>query len=57
MIWCSHEPTLEDILSDSIIMDVMQADGVDPQKLEAALREMAVGLRAARRATLGGHGS
>ena len=48
MNWCHREPTLKDILSDSIIQVVMEADGVDPQKLEATLRQMAVGLRAAR---------
>ncbi len=50
MYWCNREPTLRDILSDSIVIDVMQADGVDPQKLEAALRQMASDLRAARHA-------
>ena len=50
MNWCHREPSLEDILSDSIIRVVMEADGVDPQKLEAMLRQMAIGLRAARRA-------
>jgi hypothetical protein len=49
MSWCIREPTLEDILSDPIVMDVMAADGVDPQKLEAALRQMALGLRTAQR--------
>src|SRR5262249_54099233 len=32
-----HEPTLEDILSDSIIKAVMKADGVDPHQLAAML--------------------
>ena len=50
MIWCDREPTLEDILSDPIVRVVMKADGVDPQRLESTLREMALGLRAARRA-------
>jgi hypothetical protein len=49
MSWRIREPTLEEILSDPIVMDVMAADGVDPQKLEAALRQMALGLRAAQR--------
>jgi hypothetical protein len=31
--WCHREPTLEDILSDSITKAVMEADGVDPQQL------------------------
>jgi hypothetical protein len=50
MIWCDREPTLEDILSDPIVRVVMKADGVDPRRLESTLREMALGLRAARRA-------
>jgi hypothetical protein len=49
MSWPIREPTLEDILSDPIVRDVMAADGVDPQKLEAALRQVALGLRAAQR--------
>jgi hypothetical protein len=49
MRWCDREPTLEDILSDPIVRVVMAADRVDVQKLEAALREIAVSLRAARR--------
>jgi hypothetical protein len=32
--WCHREPTLEDILSDSITKAVMEADGVDPQQNE-----------------------
>jgi hypothetical protein len=34
------EPTLEDILSDSIIEAVMKADGVDPHQLAAMLKEL-----------------
>jgi hypothetical protein len=37
-IWWHREPTLEDILSDSITKAVMAADGVDPQELTAALK-------------------
>jgi hypothetical protein len=36
------EPTLEDILSDSIIKSVMEADGVDPQQLAAMLKEVSL---------------
>jgi len=36
-------------LSDSIVRDVMEADGVDPQELAAMLREMAGHLNAAQR--------
>jgi len=38
--WCQHEPTLEDILSDSIIEAVMTADDVDPHQLAAMLKEV-----------------
>jgi hypothetical protein len=34
------EPTLEDILSDSIIKAVMKAEGVDPLQLAAMLKEV-----------------
>ncbi len=54
MRWCHREPTLKDILSDSIVRDVMEADGVDPHELAAMLRDMAGSLSAARRA--GGRG-
>jgi hypothetical protein len=37
---CQSEPTLEDILSDSIIKAVMKADGVDPHQLAAMLKEV-----------------
>ena len=39
MHWCHREPTLNEILSDSITKAVMEADGVDPQELAAALRQ------------------
>jgi hypothetical protein len=39
-IWWHREPTLEDILSDSITKAVMAADGVDPQELAAALKDV-----------------
>jgi hypothetical protein len=38
MNWYYREPTLGEILSDSIIGAVMAADGVDRHKLEATLR-------------------
>jgi hypothetical protein len=38
--WCHREPTLEDILSDSITKAVMEADGVDPQQLAVMLKEV-----------------
>jgi hypothetical protein len=40
MNWCHREPTLDEMLSDSIVR-VMEADGVDPQELAAALRQAA----------------
>jgi hypothetical protein len=40
-----REPTLEEILSDSIVEAVMQADAVDPEELGAMLGKIA---RAAR---------
>jgi hypothetical protein len=38
--WYQHEPTLDKILSDSIIEAVMKADGVDPHQLAAMLKEV-----------------
>jgi hypothetical protein len=40
MHWHYREPTLKDMLSDSIVRAVMKADGVDPQELEAMLTRM-----------------
>jgi hypothetical protein len=34
-----REPTLDEILSDSIVRAVMEADGIDPQELAATLRQ------------------
>jgi hypothetical protein len=42
------EPRLEDMLVDSIVKAVMEADGVDPCKLEAELQQTAARLRAIR---------
>jgi hypothetical protein len=36
-----REPRLEEMLADSIIQAVMEADGVDPGELEAELRQTA----------------
>jgi hypothetical protein len=36
-----REPTITEILSDSIVKAVMEADGVDRDVLEAQLRDMA----------------
>jgi hypothetical protein len=35
--WPQQEPTLEEMLSDSIVKAVMAADGVDPTELRIAL--------------------
>jgi len=39
MNWCHREPTLDEILSDSIVRAVMEADGIEPQELAAMLRQ------------------
>jgi hypothetical protein len=39
MNWYLREPTLNEILSDSIVRAVMEADGIDPQELAAILRQ------------------
>ena len=39
MLWCHREPTLDEILSDSITKAVMEADGIDPQELAASLKQ------------------
>jgi len=41
MNWCRREPTptLTEILSDSIVKAVMEADGIDPQELAERLRQ------------------
>jgi hypothetical protein len=42
---CFAEPTLEEVLSDPMVMEVMASDGVDPAELEAALVEIAGDIR------------
>jgi hypothetical protein len=44
-----REPRLEEMLADSIIKAVMEADGVDSRALEAELRQTAALLHATRR--------
>jgi hypothetical protein len=48
--WCHREPTITEMLSDTIVVAMMAADGVDPIALEAQLRSMATttAARAAR---------
>jgi hypothetical protein len=48
--WSFREPTLAEMLSDSIVLAMMAADGVDPIALEAQLRGMAQDATADRRA-------
>ena len=50
--WSFREPTIAEMLSDSIVIAVMAADGVDPVALEAQLRRLAQGATAARSAGL-----
>jgi hypothetical protein len=44
-----REPTLEDMLSDSIVIALMQADGVDTGKLKVMLNRIAGELHARQR--------
>ncbi|HWF95288.1 MAG TPA: hypothetical protein VG291_10065 [Xanthobacteraceae bacterium] len=46
--WCTREPTITEMLSDSLVMAMMKADGVDPVALEAQLRSVAQGASTAR---------
>jgi hypothetical protein len=39
MNWYYREPTLDEMLSDSIVRAVMEADGIDPKELAATLRQ------------------
>jgi hypothetical protein len=41
-VWYFREPTITEILSDSIVRAVMRADRVDPEILERDLRSIAV---------------
>jgi hypothetical protein len=47
-----REPRLEEMLADSIIKAVMEADGVDSRELKAELQQTAALLRAMRRALI-----
>src|SRR5215469_796799 len=49
MNWHHREPTLDEILSDSIVRAVMEVDGVNPHQLKAMLRRVAQRLRTTRR--------
>jgi hypothetical protein len=50
MRWYDRDPTLQEILSDPIFVDLMQADNVDPCELEAMLKEVAAVSRSVREA-------
>jgi hypothetical protein len=41
MNWWCREPTLREMLSDSLVITVMKADGVDAAELETMLRIVA----------------
>ena len=47
MRFCSREPRLKEILMDSIVKAVMEADGVDPHEIQIKLQQIAALLRAA----------
>jgi hypothetical protein len=50
MRWYHRDPTLEEILSDPIFVDLMRADNVDPYELEAMLKDVAAVSRSVRAA-------
>ena len=52
MRFCRREPRLKEILMDSIVKAVMEADGVDSRELKAELQQTAALLRATRRALI-----
>jgi hypothetical protein len=45
MTQCFSEPTLDEVLSDPLVQDVMASDGVDPVQLQASLNEIADDIR------------
>ena len=51
MSWRHREPRFEDMLTDSIVKAVMEADGVDPRELETLFRQIAAHLRAIKART------
>jgi hypothetical protein len=48
MTECFSEPTLDEVLSDPLVQDVMASDGVDPAELHASLAEIAGDIRRRR---------
>src|SRR5262245_243822 len=51
-VWYQREPTIAEILSDSIVQAMMRADGVDPEMLERDLRSFAQAIEANSRMPL-----
>jgi hypothetical protein len=52
MTECFSEPTLDEVLSDPLVQDVMASDGVDRAELQASLSEIAGDIRRRRAARL-----
>ena len=50
MTECFSEPTLDEVLSDPLVQEVMASDGVDRVELEASLNEIAGDIRRRRSA-------
>ena len=51
-VWYQREPTIAEILSDSIVKAMMRADRVDPEMLERDLRSVAQTIEANSRMPL-----
>jgi hypothetical protein len=51
-VWYQREPTIAEILSDSMVKAMMRADGVDPEMLERDLRSVAQTIEANSRMPL-----
>jgi hypothetical protein len=48
MTECFSEPTLDQVLSDPLVQEVMASDGVDRAELQASLSEIAGDIRRRR---------
>jgi|HubBroStandDraft_6_1064221.scaffolds.fasta_scaffold4058575_2 hypothetical protein len=48
MTECFSEPTLDEVLSDPLVQEVMASDGVDRAELQASLSEIAGDIRRRR---------
>ena len=51
-VWYQREPTIAEILSDSMVKAMMRADRVDPEMLERDLRSIAQTIEANSRTSL-----